>query len=121
MDSEDNLVYGLVDLLVGGHLVNKRPHKNSVNKSSQTKKNTEEAEPVDKEWSLCTNLHTLSKKTLLVWKMPLGMSVTMKADKFSLNTLFIHWGMQIKAYRAKEISVNPMFCENDNNMNIRQG
>ena len=38
--------------------------------------------------------------------MPFGMSVTMKADKFSLNTLFIHWGMQIKAYNAKDISDN---------------
>lgn len=33
--------------------------------------------------------------------MPFGMSVTMKADKFLLNTLFIHWGMLIKAYSAK--------------------
>ena len=38
-------------MLVGGHLVNKRPHKNSVNKSSQTKKITSEVKPVDKEWS----------------------------------------------------------------------
>ena len=32
------MVWLTFDLLVGGHLVNKRPHKNSVNKSSQTKK-----------------------------------------------------------------------------------